>query len=285
MEATSSISAGRPMGMTLTNFAASAGLLLVIAIICGVFTAQGATVLTVMPSLANSRAIPVVRPCTPPLAALYAAWSHNPLRTESAPRLMMRPYPWARIFGTAYQEHHSTVHRLRSMVVFSVSGECSANALMMPPPALLTRMSSLPKRSVARLIVFSAVPCSERSPAWLATSAPNSIFRCADASFSPASSRSASTSLAPSLASRSAIASPMPFAAPVTMATLLSSFLSITANSSEDDTDPSLGAQPFAVEQAALFLDAETAVIGDEAITVAAEIGVGHAVLGAVGDE
>src|SRR5207247_1319372 len=42
------------MGMTLTNLAASAGLLLVLAIICGVFTAQGATVFTVMPSLGKS---------------------------------------------------------------------------------------------------------------------------------------------------------------------------------------------------------------------------------------
>ena len=34
------------------------------------FTAQGATVLIVMPLFAYSRASPVVRPCTPPLAAL-----------------------------------------------------------------------------------------------------------------------------------------------------------------------------------------------------------------------
>src|SRR5260221_4101216 len=125
----------------------------------------------------------------------------------------------------------------------------------------------------------------DKSPAWLTTSAPNSLPRCFVALSSSAPSISATTSLAPSRASRSAIARPMPRAAPVTTATLFFSFWSIQALPSQNDADAALGAKTFAVQQAALFLDLERAVARHETIAIAAEIGVGHAILGAVGDE
>src|SRR5258708_11024227 len=77
----------------------------------------------------------------------------------------------------------------------------------------------------------------------------------------------------------------MPLAAPVTMATLFFSFWSIQTLPSQNDADAALGAKTFAVQQAALFLDLERAVARHKAIAIAAEIGVGHAILGTVGDE
>src|SRR3546814_9375089 len=50
-----------PIGMTLTTLAISSGLLFSISRYCGVTTAQGATVFTVMPFFVNSRASPVVK--------------------------------------------------------------------------------------------------------------------------------------------------------------------------------------------------------------------------------
>lgn len=67
-----------------------------LAVTAGVSTMDGATQATVISSGASSRARPVVRPWTPPLAALYIAWSASPLRTDSAPTFTMRPPPCAR---------------------------------------------------------------------------------------------------------------------------------------------------------------------------------------------
>src|SRR5580693_897533 len=96
---------------------------------------------------------------------------------------------------------------------------------------------------------------------------------------------SARISLAPSRASRSAIASPMPLAAPVTIATLFFSFWSMPTLPSQNDADAALGAETFAIQQAALFLDPEGAIAWHETIPVAAEEGIRHAILGTVGDE
>src|SRR5258708_7050897 len=70
MEATSSISAGRPMGTTSMYFFTACGALANAFCTFSVFTMQGATTFKVIPSVANSRARPVVMPCTPPFAAL-----------------------------------------------------------------------------------------------------------------------------------------------------------------------------------------------------------------------
>src|SRR5260370_16103396 len=119
----------------------------------------------------------------------------------------------------------------------------------------------------------------------MTTSASNSLPRCFAATPGSAPSISARTSLARSRASRSAIARPMPRAAPVTTATLFFSFWSMRTLPSQNDADAALGAKTFAVQQAALFLDLERAVARHETIAIAAEIGVGHTILGTVGDE
>src|SRR5260370_5994678 len=119
----------------------------------------------------------------------------------------------------------------------------------------------------------------------MTTSASNSLPRCFAALSSSAPSISATTSFAPSRASRSAIASPMPLAAPVTTAMLFFSFWSMQTLPSQNDADAALGAKTFAVQQATLFLDLERAVARHQTIAIAAEISVGYAILGAIGDE
>src|SRR5882724_7819409 len=78
MEATSAISAGRPIGMTSTYFCTACGALAIAFFTFSVATMHGDTTLKVTPSVANSRASPVVIPCTPPFAALYPAWFQSP---------------------------------------------------------------------------------------------------------------------------------------------------------------------------------------------------------------
>src|SRR3546814_20911316 len=93
MLATSSSVPARPIGITLTTFSISSGLLFSLSRYCGVTIAQGATVLTVMPSRANSRAMHVLIPCMPHLAALLPARSNSPLCTLSPPIFLMLPHP------------------------------------------------------------------------------------------------------------------------------------------------------------------------------------------------
>src|ERR1700685_498086 len=53
----------------------------------------------------------------------------------------------------------------------------------------------------------------------------------------------------------------------------------------ENDAHATLRAQSVAVEQAALFTDPEISVVGNQSVAVAAEISIGDAIFGAVGDE
>src|SRR5580704_7878171 len=95
-------------------------------------------------------------------------------------------------------------------------------------PALLTRMSTLPKASSAALTILSALPGSLIDSVEATASPPDflisSTTACAGPASLPAPSRLAPTSQAttraPSCAIRSAMPRPMPRAAPVTMATL-----------------------------------------------------------------
>src|SRR5271166_6481202 len=89
-------------------------------------------------------------------------------------------------------------------------------------PALLTRMSSRPKCATVAATVASIEACSVMS-----SLTPRAFGPRAEATaFAPGSLRSAMTTLAPSLTQRSAIALPMPRAAPVMMATLSVIFMS-----------------------------------------------------------
>jgi hypothetical protein len=62
-------------------------------------------------------------------------------------------------------------------------------------------------------------------------------------------------------------------------------FLVHPALLSQNDADTALGTETLTIQQAAFFLNTERAISWHETIPVAAEIRVGHAILGAVGDE
>src|SRR5581483_8050147 len=89
--------------------------------------------------------------------------------------------------------------------------------------ALLTRMSTAPKRSRVASMHASA---SSWRPAWPAKIS-TSPFMVEAASLRPSSLRELSITRAPASAKAAAMARPMPFDAPVTMATLPSSLRSI----------------------------------------------------------
>src|SRR4051812_47822234 len=91
-------------------------------------------------------------------------------------------------------------------------------------PALLTSISRLPSAVTAVETICCHVASRETSPA-TATARPPSEISAATAS-APAWFRSLTRTAAPSCASRSAIARPMPCPAPVTTATLSSSVTS-----------------------------------------------------------
>src|SRR5579864_1599360 len=102
-------------------------------------------------------------------------------------------------------------------------------------PALLTRMSTLPKASSAALTILSALPGSlidsVEAIAWPPAFLISSTTSCAGPASVPAPSRlapiSQTTTLAPSCAIRSAMPRPMPRAAPVTMATFPATMFAI----------------------------------------------------------
>ena len=131
--------------------------------------------------------------------------------------LMMLPERWAAITRPACLVPSSTPPTCTAMVRAKTSASKSTTGVMFPGvPALLTMMSSRPKRPTAwstsaltsASTVTSARTKTARSPRAAARASPS------------ASRRPASTTLAPSAMNFSAIAAPMPLVAPVTIATL-----------------------------------------------------------------
>ncbi len=87
-----------------------------------------------------------------------------------------------------------------------------------PTPALLTRMSSRPRRS-RMAATTSALDCSLRTSCAAANARPPAAVMALAVDSASSASMSATTTSAPSAASVSAMARPMPRAAPVTNAT------------------------------------------------------------------
>src|SRR6267143_827903 len=127
------------------------------------------------------------------------------------------------MIGSAALEQRKTLVRFEArMDCHSSSVISSVGRITAKPPALLTRISSRLQRAItassARLISAERVTSACRAR----TSAPRP--RCASATAStPAPSRSSAATRAPSRAQASTMAAPIPFAAPVTIATFPSS--------------------------------------------------------------
>jgi len=136
--------------------------------------------------------------------------------------LMMEPPPTVLIIGMACLEPKKAPLTLMSMIRVHSASLVSSTVPRADIPALLTRISSLPKRvvtSLAACVQSASLVTSSRtkkhSPPAAVTSA--AVLR-------PSSSRmSPMTSLAPSRAKILVMAAPMPLAPPLIKATLFSS--------------------------------------------------------------
>src|SRR5713101_1542598 len=127
------------------------------------------------------------------------------------------------MIGSTALEQRKTLVRFEARTdCHSSSSMSSVERITAKPPALLTRISSRPQRAITASSArpMSAERVTSARSAW--TSAPR--FRSASATAStPAPSRSSAATRAPSRAQASTMATPMPFAAPVIMATFPSS--------------------------------------------------------------
>src|SRR3712207_7128237 len=109
--------------------------------------------LTVMPDVASSSATVLVRPAMPCLAATYAALNGAETSEWAEAVLMMRPHPRAFMPGTAARMAWKAEERLMAMIWFHFSTGKSSTGETNWMPALLTRMSTLPKLSSPRRIM------------------------------------------------------------------------------------------------------------------------------------
>lgn len=131
--------------------------------------------------------------------------------------LMMLAFPVLRKCGMQYLPVKKSDFKLVSITEsqsFSVIDSTVPWGMM---PALLTRMSSRLYFLIAASVIFLTLVAEDTSV--LTKNALPPFLTISAATFLPLSERVAITTCAPSRANRSAIAFPMPFPAPVTMAT------------------------------------------------------------------
>ena len=128
------------------------------------------------------------------------------------------------IRGSTALEHKytlfKTISRLRSHV-------CSSIFRMSLPrdrPALLTRMSTRPKASIAPSTIIATWADWDTSTVLAIDCAPDSTSNL-EVAIARSASTSATTTSAPSAAKRTAMAQPIPDPAPVTIATALFNFI------------------------------------------------------------
>src|SRR5438105_903888 len=177
----------------------------------------GAPACTRMRRLATSLATAFVSPMTPAFAAEYGTSVGFPSFPAIEAMLMMRPRPAASITRTAARETRNTLVRSPAMTRCQSSSLSSQVGTVRPVmPALLTTMSSRCQRSTTARTIRSTSAVFVTSAATATASAP---IRAAAAS-AAGPSTSATATRAPSVASRAAIAYPIPRAAPVTSAVL-----------------------------------------------------------------
>src|SRR6267142_3695764 len=141
----------------------------------------------------------------------------RPLRTETPPVLRLRPNAAVFMCGRTCRQHHIAVHKLRLMVSCKLSAVCARNGRMIPPPALLTRISTRPKCSTVCSTKRFALISSARSPPKPRVRSAAPDWRAAASAAS--SDRSLKVTLMPSCSNRFAMHCPMPLPAPVTIAT------------------------------------------------------------------
>src|SRR4051794_17793981 len=215
----------RPVGLRASRSCFAASSLRSQSMSSGVSMGPGLMLLDRTPCPANWTASERVRARTAPFDAVEASCGteHPRIATKLA-MLMIDPEPCSSICGIAYLQPRNTPRTLtamtRSQVATSVSmTEWSASGIT---PALLYSASTRPKVATACATMPRASSSFETSVFTNVASPP--AFRTASTVALPASStKSATTTLAPSRANSSAATRPMPLPPPVTMVTLPSS--------------------------------------------------------------
>ena len=187
----------------------------------------GAIALQLIPNGPSSNDSLRVRAIMPPLAVAYAL-----LLTRLKPRpamddtLTILPEPCCFMVGTTALVNWNVPLRLKSTRRRHSSSDSSSMgrdglATMVLPPTAFTRMSMRPRRAQACAAIRVASPSSVTS-AGIASALPPALVMRVTSSSSRCRFKSTAKTVAPSAASNSLLARPMPLAAPVTMATCLS---------------------------------------------------------------
>src|ERR1700737_1727690 len=132
--------------------------------------------------------------------------------------LTIAPPPCSRIRGAAALEHRNGPVRFTAMIRLQSASLVSSTGANTATPALLTRASSRPNRSITAAIAAATAAASETSQ--VIASVLFGSFSAATALACSSPSMSSSATRHPSARKRLAVASPIPRAAPVTSATL-----------------------------------------------------------------
>src|SRR5262245_17927189 len=235
--------AKRPSGTVALNCARSSGESPPMKVgSSGVSAITGATAQTRMPSAASSAAIDLDSRFTAPLEALYQVSPGRGLIPAVDPILMITPDLCARMRGTTACANRKIDLTLTANIRSnSASSTSSIGRRMWVMPALLTRMSIVPK---ALSVAFTAASTSARRD----TSQPTAIallLMAAAVARAACSLMSMTATRAPSRAKVSAIPLPKPDPPPVTSATLLSRRIELSLHRSVSLTRDRPLADPY----------------------------------------
>ena len=180
-------------------------------------------VLTRMLSAANSLASDLVRLMPAARVTLVGSARAGGALPPPIVALTIEPPPRSRIDGTTPRQKRTAPITLSWMSASQASSSSDSRPCAADAPALLIRMSTPPNSAVTALTNRSTSAADVTSAACANTSPPVSA-RSSSAARSRFSARRAQIATrTPSLASRRAVASPIPSLPPVTIATLPSS--------------------------------------------------------------
>src|SRR6185437_11839931 len=176
--------------------------------------------LTVMPSVATSLARVRANPVTADRTLFERIRLFTGCFTAMDVTLTIRPHRRCRMPGSTARVSSTALRSVRFTARSHAIQSCASNGPAGGPPAFVTRMSTWPKRAMASAVTSSMCSCFERSATTVCTSTPVHVEITLRALSSVSAPRAQRISLAPSLASSSAIARPRPRLAAATSATL-----------------------------------------------------------------
>ena len=179
----------------------------------------GLTLLTVMPRGPRSRAMPFTRPVRADLLIAYTAPPAKGMRSALV-LLMLMMRPPSIMCAAAALDATKTPRTLTATVLSKSSSENWSTGPSSRTPALLTRMSSLPKRSATLSMARVSATGSDASALMATALPPRASISATSASAAMADALKPMATVAPSLAKRRAVAAPMPREPPLMNATL-----------------------------------------------------------------